>query len=146
MCLIVAGDIPAEFAELDLGPGWQIDIHRSLGRDEVRGLLEDSRFFVLTSEREGMSMSTVEAVFAGCVPVVTLVGELESYIGEDYELALHGYGSAELSAAVEAVSDRWIDAAFAEAALKAIRKRLADYSSYEEAFLAAIRSLPRRSR
>lgn len=146
LCLIVAGNVPVEFAELDLGPGWQIDIHRSLGRDDVRRLLEDSRFFVLTSEREGMSMSTVEAVSAGCVPVVTLVGELKTYIGQDYELALTGHGPVELTVAARAVSDRWTDASFATVAVEGIRRRLADYSTYEQAFLSAIRLLPRRDR
>ena len=134
----ISGEVPAEFASLDLGPGWAISIRQSLDGDSVRELLADSRFFVLTSDFEGMSMVTIEAIFAGCVPVVRLVGELKNYIGDGYELAIPNGDATGLAAAAERVVERWEDSAFAAAAVKSIKDRIADYSTYEQEFLSAV--------
>ena len=138
LCLIASGEVPEEFASLDLGPGWTISIRQSLDGDSVRELLADSRFFVLTSDYEGMSMVTIEAIFAGCVPVVRLVGELKNYIGDDYELAIANGDATGLAAAAERVVERWEDSEFAAAAVKLIKDRIADYSTYEQEFLSAV--------
>lgn len=138
LCLIASGEVPAEFATLDLGPGWAISIRQSLDGDSVRELLADSRFFLLTSDFEGMSMVTIEAIFAGCVPVVRLVGELKNYIGDGYELAIPNGDATGLAAAAERVVERWEDSAFAAAAVKSIKDRIADYSTYEQEFLSAV--------
>lgn len=138
LCLIASGEVPEEFADLDLGPGWTTSIRQSLDGESVRELLADSRFFLLTSDFEGMSMVTVEAIFAGCVPVVRLVGELKNYIGDGYELAISGTDAAGLAAAAERAVERWEDGVFAAAAVKSIRDRIADYSTYEHEFLSAV--------
>ena len=140
LCLIASGQMPDELAGLDLGPGWSIDRHVSLAGPEVRKLLADARFFLLTSDFEGMSMVTVEAIFAGCVPVVRLVGELENYIGDAHELVIDGDKGADLTAAARKVVARWKDSAFAADALHPIRARLAAYSTYEQEFLSAVTS------
>lgn len=138
LCLIASGEVPAEFASLDLGPGWAISIRQSLDGDSVRELLADSRFFLLTSDFEGMSMVTIEAIFAGCVPVVRLVGELKNYIGDGYELAFPNGDATGLAAAAERVVERWEDSVFAAAAVKRIKDRIANYSTYEQEFLSAV--------
>ncbi len=138
LCLIASGEVPAEFASLDLGPGWAISIRQSLDGDSVRELLADSRFFLLTSDFEGMSMVTIEAIFAGCVPVVRLVGELKNYIGDGYELAILNGDATGLAAAAERVVERWEDSVFAAAAVKRIKDRIANYSTYEQEFLSAV--------
>ena len=56
LCLIASGEVPEEFASLDLGPGWAVSVRRSLDEGKVRELLADSRFFILASDFEGMSM------------------------------------------------------------------------------------------
>ena len=138
LCLIASGEVPAEFVSLDLGPGWAISIRQSLDGDSVRELLADSRFFVLTSDFEGMSMVTIEAIFAGCVPVVRLVGELKNYIGHGYELAIPNGDATGLAVAAERVVERWEDNVFAAAAVKRIKDRIANYSTYEQEFLSAV--------
>ncbi len=138
LCLIASGDVPAEFASFDLGPGWAISIRQSLDAGSVRELLADSRFFVLTSDFEGMSMVTIEAIFAGCVPVVRLVGELKNYIGDGYELAIPNGDATGLAVAAERVVERWEDNVFAAAAVKRIKDRIANYSTYEQEFLSAV--------
>lgn len=140
VCLVVAGNIPKEFKELDLGPEWTLDIRQSLDNDSVWELLENSRFYLLTSEFEGMSMSTIDAIYAGCVPVVRIVGELEGYIGTEYELAILDSGSRDLSRAVARLSDRWLDADFASVAIAEINNRLSNYSTYEHEFTLGLMS------
>ena len=139
-CLLTGGGTPELFRNIDPGVGWQVDCFESLPGEQVRALLEDARFFLLTSDHEGMSMATVEAVFAGCVPVVRLVGELRHYIGEAYELTIDGGSASDLDDALARLAERWTDAEFAAAAQTAIRERLAGYSSYTQEFLAAVKA------
>lgn len=47
--------------------GWQDE-------KEVRRLYETSRFFVLPSRAEGLPMSLIDSIAAGCIPIVTYVG------------------------------------------------------------------------
>ena len=69
---LIAGDGPMR-AQLERGAPPNV---RFLGHlDDVASLLAESDFFVLASEREGMSNSLVEAMQAGCVPIVTAVGD-----------------------------------------------------------------------
>lgn len=146
LCLIASGEVPEELFDLDLGPGWEISIRQSLEGDEVRAVLRDSRFFLLTSDFEGMSMATVESIFAGCVPVVRLVGELKNYIGEGYELAIPEDTMTGLAAAADKVVERWKDSAFAAAAVKPILERIEAYSTYEQEFLSAVTNAYRGTR
>jgi len=145
LCLIASGEVPDEVLNLDLGPGWTVNVRQSLEGGEVRALLRNSRFFLLTSDFEGMSMVTVEAMFAGCVPVVRLVGELKNYIGEGYELAIPSGDEAGVLAAAVKVIERWEDTGFAIEAVEAVRNRIAEYSTYEQEFLSAVTNLPGRS-
>jgi glycosyltransferase involved in cell wall biosynthesis len=73
-----------------------------MGRlDDVRPVLAASDFFVLCSEREGMSNALLEAMQAGCVPVVTSAGDNERIVrhGESGVVASpEGIGEAVLSA------------------------------------------------
>lgn len=140
ICLIVAGDVPEEFSSLDPGPGWAVDILQSLDSDGVLQLLADSRFFVLASDFEGMSMTTIEAIFAGCVPVVRLVGELQNYVGGDYELVIKDGTVDCLPATADRVCARWLDEAFAETQVDRMKGNIAGYSTYEREFLSAVLS------
>lgn len=47
--------------------------------DEIPTLAKDAAFYIQCSSHEGMSMSTVEAMQLGLVPVVTPVGEIARY-------------------------------------------------------------------
>jgi glycosyltransferase involved in cell wall biosynthesis len=146
LCVIASGDVPEEFFDLDLGPGWEISVRQSLEGNEVRAVLRESRFFLLTSDFEGMSMVTVESIFAGCVPVVRLVGELRNYIGEGYELAISEDTMTGLAATADKVVERWKDSAFATTAVKPILERIEAYSTYEQEFLSAVTNAFRGAR
>jgi glycosyltransferase involved in cell wall biosynthesis len=138
LCLVSSGEVPEEFSDLQLGPGWTVNVHRNEDRKGVRNLLANSRFFLLTSDFEGMSMATVESIFAGCVPVVRLVGELKNYIGEGYELAILKDDADGVASAAQKVVERWKDSEFAAATVKHILERIKGYSTYEQEFLLAV--------
>ncbi|MCO7214903.1 glycosyltransferase [Halomonas sp. OfavH-34-E] len=57
-----------------------ISVKYNLPKNEVIRNLEKHSFFFLTSDFEGMSMATIEAIRAGCVPVVRVVGEMNNYL------------------------------------------------------------------
>ena len=61
---------------------FEIEIRRNLKNNEVLNLLRQSKFYVSTSDIEGMSLSTIEAVQSGCVPVVRPVGEIRNYLDD----------------------------------------------------------------
>jgi glycosyltransferase involved in cell wall biosynthesis len=138
VCLVSSDEVPDEFADLQLGPGWNICFQSCLDGSGVRNLLANSRFFLLTSDFEGMSMATVESIFSGCVPVARLVGELKNYIGEGYELAISKDDADGVASAAQKVVERWKDSEFAAAAVKHILERIKGYSTYEQEFLLAV--------
>jgi alpha-1,3-mannosyltransferase len=70
-----AGLQPAlEQRALELGLGGRVRFHGAIGRDELRGLLERAHVFVSASRYEGFGLSTIEAMSAATVVVVTAVG------------------------------------------------------------------------
>jgi alpha-1,3-mannosyltransferase len=58
----------------ELGLGGRIRFHGSTSREELHGLLERAHLFVSASAYEGFGLSTIEAMSAKTVPVVTAVG------------------------------------------------------------------------
>lgn len=50
-----------------------------MSQAQIRGAAEEAAFFLQTSRDEGMSLSVVEAMQAGLVPVVSPVGEIARY-------------------------------------------------------------------
>jgi glycosyltransferase involved in cell wall biosynthesis len=78
--LIVSGDCYEPFNMLKKIPNWEIDIINSIPNEKVINHLFNSRFYILLSDFEGMSMSTIEAIQNGCVPITRLVGEISNYL------------------------------------------------------------------
>lgn len=56
-----------------------LEVLHNISNECVNDLLQRSKTFILTSEYEGMSMTTVEAIQNGCVPITTKVGEIPNY-------------------------------------------------------------------
>lgn len=79
MTLIIAGDGPLrdEVESVD----WE-DLHVLGHRDDVDRLLDASDVFILTSDREGLAFSLLEAMSHGLAPVVTAVPENLEAIGD----------------------------------------------------------------
>jgi alpha-1,3-mannosyltransferase len=59
---------------IELGLAGRVNFHGEASREQVQGLLERAHFFVSASNYEGFGLSTIEAMSAGNVVVVTGVG------------------------------------------------------------------------
>lgn len=78
--LIVSGESYEPFHTLKNIPNWEVEILYSIPNEKVINHLVNSRFYILLSDFEGMSMSTIEAIQNGCVPITRLVGEISNYL------------------------------------------------------------------
>ncbi len=61
----------------------QIDIKFNQSQVEVEKLLYCSKLYLSFSDYEGFSMSTVDAISYGCIPVVRPVGQIGKYVTDD---------------------------------------------------------------
>ena len=59
------------------------NILNNLSNNDVINYLLKSKFYLHFSDREGMSMSTIEAIQCGCIPVIRLSGELKNYLDNE---------------------------------------------------------------
>jgi alpha-1,3-mannosyltransferase len=59
---------------VELGLGGRVRFHGATSREELYSLLERAQLFVSASAYEGFGLSTIEAMSAATVPVVTAVG------------------------------------------------------------------------
>jgi alpha-1,3-mannosyltransferase len=63
-----------EHRVIDLGLSGRVRFHGAVGREELYGLLQRAHLFVSASAYEGFGLSTIEAMSAATVVVVTAVG------------------------------------------------------------------------
>jgi glycosyltransferase involved in cell wall biosynthesis len=68
--LTLVGDGPAA---ADLEPGPSVTLKGGVAPHEVAALLASADMFVLPSKAEGLSLAMLEAMRAGCIPIVTRV-------------------------------------------------------------------------
>lgn len=78
--VIIAGSVPETFTQFLKSTHFKITILQNEENKKVLDTLSRSKFYLLFSDHEGMSMSTIEAVQSGCVPVVRRVGEIATYL------------------------------------------------------------------
>lgn len=133
----VAGAAPDTLADLH-PPGWCVEVVVDLPNERVRELLREARFFVLLSEHEGMSMSTVEAIDAGCVPIVRPVGEIPSYLGSDYCFIAQDVSPHGLDQLADMVAAHWRDEVVADAIVPKAIRSLERFPGYVESIKAAL--------
>jgi glycosyltransferase involved in cell wall biosynthesis len=94
--LILAGDISSSLQHEISRLGGSVTVHKNLLTQEVFDILSDTKYYVLTSDYEGMSMSTIESIQAGCLPIVRPVGEIPSYLDQDSGLFLNGIADEDI--------------------------------------------------
>lgn len=99
---VVAGEPPDCLLEAATDPALRLKILCNQTNEQVRRLLARAKYYVLTSDYEGMSMTTIEAVQCGCVPVVRPVGEIGRYLDTDSAVFIkEGTTDAVLAASVQ---------------------------------------------
>lgn len=139
VAIAVVGEPPVELSALAAAGGWQLTIHQSLDNAAVRELLGQARFYVLLSNYEGMSMSTAEAVSAGCVPVVRPVGEIPVYVGPDSGFYVDDVTKIGLAATAARLVQCWHDAERAKIMTGKAQAALESLPDYVSSFAAAMR-------
>lgn len=144
--IVVVGEPPSGLKEMATASGWQLTVYRSLDNEGVRKLLCQSRFYVLLSDYEGMSMSTVEAVSAGCVPVVRPVGEIPAYVGSDCGFYVNDVTKAGLTAMAARLVQCWHDADRAEIMAEKAQAALERLPGYVSSFTSAMREYSSQTR
>ncbi|NYF79610.1 glycosyltransferase family 4 protein [Granulicella arctica] len=104
--------IGADFAALrsslerravELGLGGRVRFHGATSREQLYRLLERAHLFVSASAYEGFGLSTIEAMSAATVPVVTSVGAHPDVIEDGVSGFLTDAYATELSAHMERV-------------------------------------------
>lgn len=104
--------------------------------DEIPALVGDAAFYIQMSTHEGMSMSTVEAMQMGLVPVVTPVGEIARYCDAGNAVVVQSEDQA-----VAEIARLLDDPALFAARSKAAVDRWASSPLYDEDFMAAAKAL-----
>ena len=92
-----------ELRAVELGLGGRVHFHGATGREELYRLLERAQMFVSASSYEGFGLSTIEAMSAATVPVVTAVGAHPDVIENGVSGFLTDVDATELSAYIERV-------------------------------------------
>ena len=80
------------------------NILNNLENKEVLKLLAKSKFYLHFSDREGMSMSTIEAIQCGCIPVIRLSGELKNYLDNESAIIIDDDKDKSLEKTVNTIS------------------------------------------
>jgi len=91
--LIINGPVNSETNEIKR---LSIKILKNLDNNKVLHYLEKTNFYLHFSDREGMSMSTIEAIQAGCVPVIRLSGELKNYLNNKSAFIINGESDSDI--------------------------------------------------
>lgn len=92
-----------EHRAVELGLGGRVRFHGATSREELYRLLERAQMFVSASAYEGFGLSTIEAMSAATVPVVTAVGAHPDVIENGVSGFVTDADATELSAYIERV-------------------------------------------
>ena len=79
-------------------------IYKNLDNKSVLSYLLKSKFYLHFSDREGMSMSTVEAIQCGCIPVIKLSGEIKNYLDSNSAIIMNEGDDLSIEKTVNAIT------------------------------------------
>ena len=82
-CFVISGDSKIKINKL---PNTKIYFKFNLRNARVLEYMEKSKFYLNLSDREGMSMSTIESIQSGCIPITRPVGEIKNYVSKNTAL------------------------------------------------------------
>ena len=139
--IAIAGQVPTDLTEFARKSKWDIDIRQDLPNVDVLAALDRARFYLLFSDHEGMSMSTVEAVQAGCVAVVRRVGEIKSYLDECACISITDDSKKTLDVVARSVAAMAQDSNAVENIRKRALVAMSKIPYYSDALLKALRAM-----
>lgn len=140
VALVVAGDPPLTLKELAADSQSEVVIYQNIDNGKVRELMSQSRFYVLLSDYEGMSMSTVEAISAGCVPVVRPVGGIPVYVAPDSGFYVSDITSVGINEVATQLARCWHDVELAKKLTTKAQAAVNSLPTYVGSFVAALKS------
>jgi glycosyltransferase involved in cell wall biosynthesis len=138
LAFVVGGSAPDFLRELGAETGWDVSVFVSLDHDAVLDILGRSRFYLLVSDFEGMSMSTIEAIQSGCVAVVRPVGEISKYLDSNSAVLIENDSATEIDRAARAVAAAWNDRATTDRFRRAAQAKVQALPRYVDALVLAL--------
>jgi glycosyltransferase involved in cell wall biosynthesis len=138
LAFVVGGSAPDFMQKLATETGWNVSVFVSLDHDAVLDILRRSRFYLLVSDFEGMSMSTIEAIQSGCVAVVRPVGEIAQYLDSSSAVLIENESPEEINRIARVVADLWNDMATTERLRSRARSNLQALPLYADALAMAL--------
>lgn len=139
--LIIAGLIPNILYQYINIARIKVSVYQNLPNDEVLKFLSKAKFFLLFSDHEGMSMSTIEAVQSGCVPVVRRVGEISSYLDDQSCISIADGSIDSINRAAETVVELASDTNSIDRIISRANYSVRNISHYIPSFISAISSI-----
>jgi len=139
--LILAGEVPTSLKQFLLNTKLDISVKNNLANFQVRACLAQTKFYLLFSDYEGMSMATVEAVQAGCIAVVRPVGEIPTYLNADSCVWVNDIEKENLNRVLHMCVDVACDEACAERIRKNAYASISHIETYTEAMSEFLRGV-----
>jgi len=135
LMIILAGETPLELKKILQETKLDITFKSNLTNSQVRDSLAKTKFYLLFSDYEGMSMTTVEAVQAGCVAVVRPVGEIPNYLNEHSCIFINDTRKETLAAVLNKCTDIRSDKRRVERMREAAYADISQIKSYTESMV-----------
>lgn len=114
------------------------DILHNVPSETVPDLMSSAKFYLNLSDYEGFSMTTVEAIQSGCVPVVRPVGEIPRYLPRNAGVYIDRPDAAGFAEAIKTCKTLSDDADRRAAMVAHGRASLDRYEDYVSAFSRAV--------
>jgi glycosyltransferase involved in cell wall biosynthesis len=118
--------------------GIRASILQNVPSDDVADYFRSAKFYLNLSDYEGFSMTTAEALYNGCVPVVRPVGEIPSYLPPDAGIYVSQPDAEGFAAAIDTCKQLSPDPDRRAAMAAAGIEGLEGYEGYVEAFSRAL--------
>lgn len=118
--------------------GLDARLMQNVPSDDVAKHMRSAQFYLNLSDYEGFSMTTVEAIQAGCVPVVRPVGEIPNYLPRDAGIYIDNPEPVAFEEAIDKCKALAADPTRRGVMLTTARDRLGRYEDYVTAFSRAI--------
>jgi len=139
--LILAGEAPAFLKNFLVKTCLDISVKNNLPNGQVREWMSKSKFYLLFSDYEGMSMATIEAVQAGCIAVLRPVGEIPTYLDDDSCVWINDVEKKNLSQALSACIDIAYDAVYAKQLRENSLRKVSKIETYTDTITTFLKSI-----